>query len=256
MRGENCGLRCGGPGLTTSWTWLWITPTRLRQPWDSVKTTSLTTSMVWGQAGQVYNTWYFTIPPQVYSWSPDSLHHTRSPQSEGPADSQLSQKIWEIWQSKLHICHSGCHRLPGVFIELEKISVFSVLLFLVFNLPRIVINIIDIRHHHYQLKGFRLFLECFKTNVAIRAGWVWLHQACSLVQRSHQLQPPRPHNQQVGENTERILRQYWHWSSNWTAAPSTLSCTGSCFLSSNPGWWRCWDVTQTVGRPQSQVKSR
>ena len=38
-----------------------------------------------------------------------------------------------------------------------------------------------------------------------RAGWVWLHQVCSLVQRSHQLQPPRPHNQQVGENTERIL---------------------------------------------------
>ena len=176
MREENCGLRCGGPGLTTSWTWLWITPTRLRQPWDSVKTTSLTTSMVWGQAGQVYNMWYFTIPPQVYSWSPDSLHHTRSPQSEDPADSQLSQKIWEIWQSKLHICHSGCHRLPGVFIELEKISVFSVLLFLVFNLPRIVINIIDIRHHHYQLKGFRLFLECFKTNVTKQS---WMSVAAS-----------------------------------------------------------------------------
>ena len=34
---------------------------------------------------------------------------------------------------------------------------------------------------------------------------MWLHQACGLVQRSHQLQPPRPHNQQVGENTETIL---------------------------------------------------
>ena len=32
----------------------------------------------------------------------------------------------------------------------------------------------------------------------IRAGYLWVYQVSGLVQRSHQLQPPRPHTKQVG----------------------------------------------------------
>ena len=45
--------------------------------------------------------------------------------------------------------------------DLEIISIFLVLLFLIFNLPRIVINIIDIWHHHIQLEGQDFFVKMF-----------------------------------------------------------------------------------------------
>ena len=131
-----------------------------------------------------------------------------------------------------------------------KLSVFSVLLFLVFNLPRIVINIIDIRHHHFQLKGSPLFLKCFKTMV-INQSWISVAASSPCTGTTLSSAPATSPSQSTG------WWEYWCSCSetdHQTSAPWTLSYIGSCFPSLNPGCWRSWNVTPTV--VCSQVRTR
>ena len=113
-------LRCGGPGLTAGLTWLRTSPTRLQQPWESVKTTSATTFMVWGPARYVDAGNISQLSHQVYLWSPHSLSGAGSAQSQDPPDSPVCEAIREIRQSKQHFYSSSCYRSACLSCEEDR----------------------------------------------------------------------------------------------------------------------------------------